>query len=66
MDTATGADGSALEQQALGLESRVGSSRAQLQTVLRERGLADVQIAKLTEEIDQIRKDRATITTALV
>ncbi|MEO1703016.1 MAG: peptidoglycan DD-metalloendopeptidase family protein [Pseudomonadota bacterium] len=58
--------GSALEQQARSLEDRVGSSRQQLKTVLQERGLADIQIAKLSQEIDQIKKDRASITTALV
>ncbi|MEO0544690.1 MAG: peptidoglycan DD-metalloendopeptidase family protein [Pseudomonadota bacterium] len=55
-----------LEQQAQSLENRVGSSREQLKTILQERGLADVQIARLSDEIDQIKKDRASITTALV
>ncbi|MEL6819188.1 MAG: peptidoglycan DD-metalloendopeptidase family protein [Pseudomonadota bacterium] len=64
--TSNNEGGSTLELQAQGLENRVGSSRAQLKSILQERGLADVQIAKLTEEIDQIRKDRASITTALV
>ncbi|MEM9999987.1 MAG: peptidoglycan DD-metalloendopeptidase family protein [Pseudomonadota bacterium] len=48
------------------IEDQVGENRAQLREILRERGLADARIVELSAEIDQIKKDRASITAALI
>ncbi|MEM1377456.1 MAG: peptidoglycan DD-metalloendopeptidase family protein [Pseudomonadota bacterium] len=58
--------GAAIDQQIQQIETTVGSNERKLQDILRERGLADAQINELRAEIDQIQKDRASITAALI
>ncbi|MEL6921162.1 MAG: hypothetical protein AAFO77_09070, partial [Pseudomonadota bacterium] len=56
----------AIDQEIQQIETSVGSNRQELEAILRERGLADAQIQELQAQIDVIKKDRASITAALI